>query len=142
MGAAPTARSGACRVVVVGPCGSGKTTLVSGLRARGIDAMVSGQEHSEIPTLWRHGSPDILIALTVDLATVRRRRGAEWPDAIFQAQLRRLADAMAAADVVLDAAQLDANGVLARAVDALRGIAGDCHAPDTDEAGDALRGSG
>lgn len=111
------------RIAVVGPCASGKTTLVEGLKRRGYTAAVCGQEHSEIPTLWRHGEPDVLIALSVDLATVRARRGGDWPESIYRAQQRRLANAVAAADVVLDASRLDAETVLARALAALDGAA-------------------
>ena len=109
-----------CRVVVVGPCASGKSTLVRGLRALGYEASVCGQEHSEIPTLWRHASPDVLIALDVDLATVRRRRGADWPERLHLVQKRRLAGAMAAADLVLDSSALDAEALLAAAAQRLR----------------------
>ncbi|HKG26375.1 MAG TPA: hypothetical protein VKB09_12045 [Thermomicrobiales bacterium] len=95
------------RVVVVGPCASGKSTLADRLRSHGYDAYVCAQEHSEISTLWRHLDPDAVIALDVDLATVRRRRGADWPEAIFREQLRRLTAARAAADVTIDTASLD-----------------------------------
>jgi len=106
-------------VVVVGPCAAGKSTLVRGLRARGYNAAVSGQEHSEIATLFRHSDPDVVIALDLDLATLRARRGADWPESIFRLQQRRLAVALAAADLVLDAASLDAVGVLTTATDFL-----------------------
>ena len=105
----PQGREGddsAQRVVVVGPCASGKSTLVDGLRSIGYHAVVCGQEHSEIPTLWRHCGPAALIALEVDLATVRRRRGADWPEAMFDRQRGRLADAVAAADFVLNVSRL------------------------------------
>lgn len=108
-------------VVVVGPCASGKTTLVSGLRSRGYDAMVCGQEHSEIAMLWRHSEPDVVIALAVDLPTVRQRRGAAWPEAIYVEQQRRLAAAVAAADLVLDTSRLDREETLASAVALLCG---------------------
>jgi len=119
MGTARAAWADTRRVAVVGPCASGKTTLVEGLRRLGYDAAACGQEHSQIPTLWRHGRPDVLIALTVDLATVRHRRGAAWPEAIFRAQQRRLASAVAAADVVVDTSDIDVETVLRRAADAL-----------------------
>jgi ribose 1,5-bisphosphokinase PhnN len=35
-------------ISVVGPCGAGKTTLVSGLRARGINSRQTSQEHSYV----------------------------------------------------------------------------------------------
>ena len=108
------------RVVVVGPCASGKTTLVEHLRARGFDAAVCGQEHSEIATLWRHTAPDLVIALHVDLETIRERRGADWPRALYDTQLRRLADALDHAAAVLDAAALDAGEVAQRAEAVLR----------------------
>lgn len=95
------------RVVVVGPCASGKSTLAERLRAHGYDAYACAQEHSEISTLWRHLDPDVVIALDVDLATVRRRRGEDWPETIFREQLRRLSSARAAADVTIDTAELD-----------------------------------
>jgi hypothetical protein len=104
------------RVVVVGPCASGKSTLVSGLREHGYDAAVCSQEHSEIPTLWRHTDPDFLILLEVDLRTIRARRGAEWPESIYRAQIDRLAAAREAADVVIDASKADANQVLSIAL--------------------------
>ncbi|HEX5500302.1 MAG TPA: hypothetical protein VFX03_13780, partial [Thermomicrobiales bacterium] len=66
------------RIVVVGPCASGKSTLARGLRERGFDAEVCGQEHSDIASLWRHTAPDVVIALSVDLATIRDRRGDDW----------------------------------------------------------------
>jgi hypothetical protein len=106
-------------IVVVGPCASGKTTLVTGLRSLGYRAVVCGQEHSEIPFLWRRSEPDVLIALDVDLATVRRRRGENWPESIFNRQRTRLAVATAAADLVLDVSHLSESAVLARVVRAL-----------------------
>lgn len=107
-------RPNRCRVVVVGPCASGKTTLVGGLRSLGYQAVVCGQEHSEISSLWRRSAPDVLIALDADLATIRRRRGHSWSAAIYERQRQRLAEAMAAADLVLDVSKLSEAAVLAR----------------------------
>ena len=105
------------RIVVVGPCASGKSTLVSGLRAQGFDALVSGQEHSEIPHLWQRTEPDYVIALDVDLPTIRRRRAdMSWPAWLFAVQQRRLRNAMAAASLVIDTTQHDAGDVLTRAL--------------------------
>jgi GTPase SAR1 family protein len=107
------------RVVVVGPCASGKTTLVERLRSHAVDAYVCGQEHSEIPMLWRHLDPDVVIALDVDLPTVRKRRGDDWPETIFREQLRRLTAARAAAVVVIDTASLDLDAAVGVALQAL-----------------------
>ncbi len=100
------------KIVVVGPCASGKTTLVRGLRRLGYDASVCGQEHSEIASLWRHTEPDVVIALDVDLETIRHRRGADWPEDIYRLQLRRLAAARAAAALILDTSILSPDATL------------------------------
>lgn len=106
--------AGQTRLVVVGPCASGKSTLAAGLRRLGFDARVCGQEHSEIATLWRRNAPDLVVALDVDLATLRARRDETWPEWLYDLQHRRLADAIAAAAVRLDTSCLDAETVLRR----------------------------
>ena len=108
-------------IVVVGPCASGKTTLVRGLQSCGYRAMVSGQEHSEIPTLWRRTAPDVTIGLNVDLATIRRRRSAGWSESIYRRQQARLRNAFAAAAIVLDTAVMGPEQTLQAALDLLRG---------------------
>jgi len=110
------------RVVVVGPCASGKTTLTERLIAAGFDAFVCSQEHSEIATLWRHLGPEAMVALDVDLATLRQRRGGDWPETIYREQRRRLADAWAAADIIVDTSNTSADETFARAVTALETI--------------------
>lgn len=106
-------------IVVVGPCASGKSTLVNGLRTLGYRAMVSGQEHSEIPTLWRRSRPDITIGLVVDLATIRARRSPEWSESIYQRQQARLRDAYAASDLRIDTSSHDSSATLAAVVQLL-----------------------
>ncbi len=51
------------RVTVVGPCASGKSTLVKALKMHGIDARAAAQEHSAVAALWSRSDPDVLIAL-------------------------------------------------------------------------------
>ena len=108
-------------IVVVGPCASGKTTLVRGLQSCGYRAMVSGQEHSEIPTLWRRSAPDVTIGLNVDLATIRRRRSAGWSESIYRRQQERLRHAFASAAIVLDTAIMGPEQTLQAALELLRG---------------------
>lgn len=103
-------RSG--RIVVVGPCASGKTTLVNALCALGYDARACAQEHSVIAALWRHSQPEVLIALRADIDAVRRRRGKHWPAWLHEVQMRRLANAYASADLVIDASTQGAKAVL------------------------------
>lgn len=107
------------RVVVVGPCASGKTTLVERLRDAGIDAQVSGQEHSAIRDLWRRLDPDVLIALDVDLAALRNRRTPTWPAALHAVQRARLAGAFAAANARIDTSHITPDEVLAAALAAI-----------------------
>jgi hypothetical protein len=100
------------RIVVVGPCAAGKTTLANALRALGYDAHPCAQEHSVIATLWRHSQPDVLIALKADIGAVRSRRGMHWPAWLHEAQLQRLANAYAAADLVIDTSTQGSKSVL------------------------------
>jgi deoxyadenosine/deoxycytidine kinase len=101
------------RIVVVGPCASGKSTLVSRLRGKGYDAHAVAQEHSAVRDLWKRKDPDALIALDVSLEEVRNRRSPDWLEAVYQRQHERLASAYAAADLTIDTAEHDADAVLA-----------------------------
>src|SRR5688500_4548371 len=89
-GVVPIVSAESRKIVVVGPCAAGKSTLVTALRALGYDAHVSGQEHSEIATLWQHSRPDVLIALDADISAVRDRRGGSWPAWLHDLQVQRL----------------------------------------------------
>jgi hypothetical protein len=104
------------KIVVVGPCAAGKSTLVTAQRQLGYDAHVSGQEHSEIPKLWQHSQPDVLIALAVDMSAVRDRRGGSWPEWLHDLQLRRLAAASRAANLAIDTTELSPQSVVDRVV--------------------------
>ena len=101
------------RVAVVGPCASGKSTLVAALRGRGYDAHAVGQEHSGVPYLWQLGEPDFLIFLDVDIPATSRRRGAVWPEDLYAAQQSRLDHARQHADCQLDTSALTAEEVVA-----------------------------
>ena len=102
-------------VGVVGPCGAGKSTLVAGLRARGIHAREVAQEHSYVPAMWqRITRPDLLIYLEVSRETAQRRLGRELPAGWWEEIGERLAHARAHADLVVDANPLTPEGVLER----------------------------
>lgn len=108
------------RIVVVGPCASGKTTLVAHLQEAGYDARVVAQEHSVIADLWAKRNPDIVIALDLDLSTLRARRGRDWSAEVFAQQRRRLAPAFAAADLVIDTAAHTIDEVVGMVLEMLR----------------------
>jgi len=87
---------------VVGPCGSGKSTLVSALKKLGIDARHIAQEHSYVATMWKRiTNPDILVYLEASFETATRRRQLNWTEAEFNIQLERLANSRQHADVVI-----------------------------------------
>src|SRR3712207_5568053 len=63
------------RVAVVGPCASGKSTLVTRLRAEGWDARMPAQEQSGVPDMWRKLlAPDILVVLDARDEVLQARR--------------------------------------------------------------------
>lgn len=100
------------KFVVIGPCASGKTSLTRCLQAKGFDAHVCGQEHSEIPELWKHLEPDVLIGLRIDLETLRARRSSSWPGLLYARELERLASGFAHADLILDCRGIDQRSVV------------------------------
>lgn len=108
-----TRRNVPLKVVIVGPCASGKSSLVAALRERGIDARVVAQEHSIVRDLWRRQDPDLLVALDVDLETLRARRSPTWLASVYESQRARLAPAFMAADLVLDTSPLSPEEVIA-----------------------------
>jgi cytidylate kinase len=112
------------RIVVVGPCGSGKTTLVDHLREQGYDARVVAQEHSIIRDLWQKRHPDVVVALNLDLETLRARRSPIWSEEVFALQQGRLKDAFAAADMVINTAEHDEETVVTMVTDWLDTLEG------------------
>jgi len=78
---------------VVGPCKSGKSTLVSGLQQAGYEATQIAQEHSFAPRMWQQiAKPDILIYLHCNYETTVAR-GIHWMHSEYEDQLPRLTHA-------------------------------------------------
>jgi thymidylate kinase len=108
-------------VVVVGPCGSGKSTLVQHLRTLGYDARSVAQEHSVVRELWQHGGkPDHLIYLDASPDTITRRRQNEFPRWLYAKQTCRLRSARDHATFYLQTDELSAADVQGRVLEHLR----------------------
>jgi deoxyadenosine/deoxycytidine kinase len=106
---------------VVGPCGSGKSTLIAGLEQYGYRCRHIAQEHSYVPRMWQViTKPDVLIFLESSFENSTNRRKLNWTIAEYEEQLHRLAHAREHADIVIDTNIIDENGVLRRALEFLK----------------------
>lgn len=96
------------RVAVVGPCASGKSTLIRVLDEAGYETRHPAQEHSYVPHMWQKLSqPDILIYLDVDYPNVVARRPKNpGPPERLEIQHERLAHARAHCDFYVDTSGL------------------------------------
>ncbi len=95
-------------IKVVGMSASGKSTLVEELRRRGYDVRPVSQEHSNVPSLWRHfEKPQWLIFLNVSLEAQRARRpDVSWSGQWHRTEQLRLQQARDHADIVIDTSQM------------------------------------
>lgn len=106
---------------VVGPCGSGKSTLVAGLEKHGHRCRHIAQEHSYVKHMWQViTKPDLLIFLDCSFENSTMRRKLNWLPADHEEQLRRLSHAREHASLVIDTNHLDSEEVLARVLDLLK----------------------
>lgn len=107
-------------VVIVGPCGSGKSTLVEHLQQVGYTARAVAQEHSRVPELWKHGgTPDALIYLDASPSAITTRRQNDFPGWLYDKQIRRLTSARVNATLYLHTDQLSATDVRKRVLEHL-----------------------
>ena len=85
---------------IVGPCGSGKTTLSTALQAHGLAARQIAQEHSHVRDMWRRlAAPTVLIFLDASYETCTERKHFDWPIEDYQEQQRRLEHARRECDL-------------------------------------------
>jgi deoxyadenosine/deoxycytidine kinase len=100
---------------VVGPCGSGKTTLIAGLDRLGYRTRHIAQEHSYVKDMWqRLTKPDILVFLDASWNITCQRRSLNWTEAEWQEQQFRLEHARVNADLYIDTDGLSIEAVLER----------------------------
>jgi broad-specificity NMP kinase len=106
------------RVALVGICGSGKTTLATGLRSLGFEVRECAQEHSEVPHMWQAISrPDVLIYLDAsqEVAEARGQHHA-IPDFV-RIERQRLSHALEHCDLYIMTDGMTPEQVLHRSLD-------------------------
>jgi guanylate kinase len=108
-------------VGVVGPCGSGKSTLIAGLEQHGYSCRHIAQEHSYVQSMWQKiTNPDILIFLDASFPVSTARRKLSWHKDDHDEQYRRLAHARQHAQIVIDTDHLTPEQVLQKALSFLQ----------------------
>jgi deoxyadenosine/deoxycytidine kinase len=104
-----------CVVGVVGPCASGKSTLISALKQEAIEFRHIAQEHSYVQNMWKQlTNPDVLIFLDASYEVTCQRRRLNWTEAEYAEQHRRLAHARQHADLYILTDHLSALEVQAK----------------------------
>ena len=105
---------------VVGPCGSGKSTLIAGLETQGYVCRHIAQEHSYVQAMWQIiTKPDILIYLGASFPVSTARRKLDWQKRDHDEQLRRLLHAREHADLMIDTDDLTSEQVLQKVLEFL-----------------------
>ena len=123
-GRPPRSEAATPLIGVVGPCGSGKSTLIAALEQRGYTCRHIAQEHSYVPAMWqRIAKPDVLIFLGASFSVSTARRKLTWREEDHEEQYRRLAHARQHASVVIDTDDLTPQQVLQKALEFLQSAA-------------------
>lgn len=106
---------------VVGPCGSGKSTLIEGLERYGYSCRHIAQEHSYVQAMWQIISkPDLLIYLHSSFPVSTVRRKLDWHEKDYAEQLRRLNHAREHAHMYIDTDALTPEQILQFVLDFLQ----------------------
>lgn len=101
------------KIGLVGVCGSGKTTLTSGLKPYYTNVRQIAQEHSYVKDMWsRLVNPDILIYLHASYSVTLQRKQFKWSEQDYQKQIQRLCHARQNADIKIDTDNLSPNTIL------------------------------
>ena len=110
---------------IVGPCGSGKSTLMAGLEKHGYICRHIAQEHSYVQAMWQKiAKPDILIYLDASFPVSTSRHQLNWQKKDHDEQSNRLAHAREHANLFLNTDDLTPEQVLQKVLDYLKEING------------------
>lgn len=102
---------------IVGPCSSGKTTLLNGLKEYNYRGRHIAQEHSYVADMWQKiVNPDILIYLDVSFHVSQQRRKLDWTIKQFDDQQTRLSHAREHADLIINTSNMSISEVLENAL--------------------------
>lgn len=118
------------RIVIVGPCASGKSMLAEALREQGYNAHAAAQEHSYVKTMWQMTRPSHLIYLDVDLPNIKQRRKVSWGQDYLSEENERLAHARENADLIISTNDREPKQVVQQALEFLEGQNYDSHLGD------------
>lgn len=83
----------ALKILLLGICASGKTTIAKSLTKQGYDVGVCSQEHSQNPQLWRRQNADFVVVLDCQKSTAEKRRQKKMNLRAYQEQKQKLLDA-------------------------------------------------
>ena len=109
---------------VVGPCGSGKSTLIAKLEKHGYACRHIAQEHSYVQAMWQIiTKPDILVFLHASFPVSTARRKLNWREKDYDEQSRRLSHAREHAHIIIDTDDMTPEQVLQKVLDYLHGAA-------------------
>jgi len=104
------------KIVVVGVCSAGKSTLVKQLREKGYRVRICAQEHSYVAHLWQLSNPDLLVYLDASLHTIRGRGRTRWRQGMLDEEHRRLSHAREHCQVYVHTDGISPQDVAARVV--------------------------
>lgn len=108
------------RIGIVGPCASGKSTLLAGLEGHGYDCHHIAQEHSYVQAMWQIiARPQLLIYLHASFPVSTARGHLDWQEKDYEEQLRRLTHAREHAHLRIETDNLTPEQVLQKALDFL-----------------------